>query len=200
MRRLHRHRKAAVAGLAVGGLCVMTATAGASPGHPHAAPATTTQIKHVVVIFGENVSFDHYFGTYKSTPGPNGEIQHVNNFLDDGNGGLQNPNLLTNNPNLVNPRRLDPTNINDVLLCDQDHTYFDEQRAFDNGKMDKFPSTVGTDGATHSPTGVQCLTSDVMNFYDGSAVTALWHYANQFAINDNSFGTTFGPPRPVPST
>ena len=25
---------------------------------------TTTPIKHVVVIFQENVSFDHYFGTY----------------------------------------------------------------------------------------------------------------------------------------
>ena len=26
--------------------------------------STTTPIKHVVVIFQENVSFDHYFGTY----------------------------------------------------------------------------------------------------------------------------------------
>ena len=26
--------------------------------------ATTTPIKHLVVIFQENVSFDHYFGTY----------------------------------------------------------------------------------------------------------------------------------------
>ena len=25
---------------------------------------TKTPIKHVVVIFGENISFDHYFGTY----------------------------------------------------------------------------------------------------------------------------------------
>jgi phospholipase C len=26
--------------------------------------ATTTPIKHVIVIFPENVAFDHYFGTY----------------------------------------------------------------------------------------------------------------------------------------
>jgi phospholipase C len=26
--------------------------------------STATPIKHVVVIFGENISFDHYFGTY----------------------------------------------------------------------------------------------------------------------------------------
>ncbi|MGN6628618.1 MAG: alkaline phosphatase family protein, partial [Candidatus Nitrosocosmicus sp.] len=27
-------------------------------------PQTKTPIKHLVVIFQENVSFDHYFGTY----------------------------------------------------------------------------------------------------------------------------------------
>jgi phospholipase C len=32
-------------------------------------------IKHVVVIFGENVSFDHYFGTYPSALNPAGEPQ-----------------------------------------------------------------------------------------------------------------------------
>ncbi len=31
-----------------------------------ASPATKTPIKHLVIIFGENVSFDHYFGTYPS--------------------------------------------------------------------------------------------------------------------------------------
>ena len=29
-----------------------------------AGPAPTTPIQHVVVIFNENISFDHYFGTY----------------------------------------------------------------------------------------------------------------------------------------
>ena len=30
-------------------------------------------IKHLVVIFGENVSFDHYFGTYPNAANPAGE-------------------------------------------------------------------------------------------------------------------------------
>ncbi|NUY31892.1 hypothetical protein F0160_15455 [Paraburkholderia sp. JPY303] len=34
---------------------------------------TATPIKHVVVIFGENVSFDHYFGTYPQATNPVGE-------------------------------------------------------------------------------------------------------------------------------
>jgi phospholipase C len=32
-----------------------------------------------------------------------------------------------------------------------------------------------------------------MDYYDGNTVTALWSYAQHFALNDNSFGTTFGP-------
>jgi phospholipase C len=41
---------------------------------------TTTPIKHVVVIFDENVSFDHYFGTYPNATNTDGtrsrEVEH----------------------------------------------------------------------------------------------------------------------------
>ncbi len=36
-------------------------------------PATTTPIKHLVSIFGENHSFDHYFGTYPQAANSPGE-------------------------------------------------------------------------------------------------------------------------------
>src|SRR3977135_3650291 len=44
----------------------MTATVATGFALPSLAsePATATPIKHVIVIFQENVSFDHYFGTY----------------------------------------------------------------------------------------------------------------------------------------
>ena len=111
-------------------------------------------IKHVVVIFQENVSFDHYFGTYPQAANTSGQPfhgargAHVNG-LDNTPGVGGHGTLLTNNPNRdaggnqVNPRRLDPSNINDVLTCDQDHDYNDEQKAFDGGLMDKFVTTVG---------------------------------------------------------
>lgn len=35
-----------------------------APGDPAGALTTATPIKHLVVIFGENVSFDRYFATY----------------------------------------------------------------------------------------------------------------------------------------
>src|SRR5580692_3421395 len=33
----------------------------------------------------------------------------------------------------------------------------------------------------------------VMGYYDGNTVTAYWNYAQNFAMNDNSYSTTFGP-------
>jgi phospholipase C len=168
---------------------------------------TTTPIKHLVVIFQENVSFDHYFGTYPKAANTSGQpfhaakgtppVDNLRNFPGAGGAG----NLLTNNPNKdagghqVNPRRYNPANINDVLTCDQNHDYGPEQMAFDGGLMDKFVTTVGT-GTGTSPTGQPCNASDVMNYYDGNTVTGLWNYAQHFAMSDNSFGTTFGPSSP----
>src|SRR5215467_12699297 len=103
---------------------------------PATPPATATPIKHVVVIFQENISFDHYFGTYPNAAntgaGPHFHATRttpsVNNLLSAG--------LLTNNPNSVNPFLLPRA---DAVTCDQDHDYGDEQKAFDAGLMDKFP-------------------------------------------------------------
>ena len=44
---------------------------------PSAAPTTATPIQHLVVIFNENVSFDHYFGTYPYATNPSGEPRFV---------------------------------------------------------------------------------------------------------------------------
>src|ERR1700679_563084 len=44
-----------------------------------AAPATTTPIKHVIVIIGENRTFDHVYGTFKPKRG-----QTVANLLSKG--------------------------------------------------------------------------------------------------------------------
>ena len=166
-------------------------SATASTAKPEADSATP--IKHLVVIFQENVSFDHYFGTYPNAANTSGQTFTAAPGTPsvDGLSG----SLLTANPNGANPRRYDPSNVQDVLTCDQDHNYNDEQRVFDNGAMDRFPQTVGN-GTGTSPEGQACVAGDVMNYYDGNTVTALWNYAQQYAMNDNSFGTTFGPSSP----
>ena len=165
---------------------------GVSPGL--AAPSegkTATPIKHLVIVFQENVSFDHYFGTYPKATNPSGEpaffarrgTPTVNGYT---------PALLTNNPNLnpvngagaSNPFRLDRTQ---AVTADQDHGYTDEQKAFDNGLMDLFPLHVGSPSSD---------TATNLGYFDGNTVTALWNYAQHFAMSDNSYSTTFGPSSP----
>src|SRR5215471_19116279 len=51
----------------------LTAAAGIASGNQNASGGTTTPIKHLVVIFDENISFDHYFGTYPNAANPAGE-------------------------------------------------------------------------------------------------------------------------------
>jgi len=155
--------------------------------------STASPIKHLVVIFQENVSFDHYFGTYPNATNTSGQPFTPAPHTKQVNGLTQ--ELLTDNPNGANPRRLDPANVDDVLTCSQDHRYTEEQSAFDLGKMDQFVADTGT-GTGTSPTGKLCEATDVMNYYDGNTVTGLWNYAQHFAMSDNSFGSTFGPSTP----
>jgi phospholipase C len=186
---------ATVAALLAGGAAATAAAAStAAPAAFQGAHGTATPIKHVVVIFQENVSFDHYFGTYPNATNKSGQPFTAKPGTPSVD-GLTNA-LLTANPNLANPQRYDPTNVNDVLTCDQDHNYSDEQKSFDGGAMDKFVQFVGTDGGSKSPEGVLCNPNDVMNYYDGNTVTALWNYAQRYAMSDNSYSTTFGPSSP----
>jgi len=179
-----------------------------------------TPIRHLVVIFQENISFDHYFGTYPMAENNPGEMpfaakgsttKRINNLLtplDTTNRfrPLRNIDLLNDNPNAdpnapangpplngasaSNPIRLSPAQ---ALTADQDHNYQPEQQASDNGKMDGFPAFTGVDGPPPATPPIQGL---VMGYYDGNTVTALWNYAQHFALNDNSWTTTFGPSSP----
>jgi phospholipase C len=167
-------------------------SASASGGHAVSASGRTP-IRHLVVIFDENVSFDHYFGTYPFAKNPPGEPKFTAAPGTPSVNGLT-AALLTDNTNLHNPFRFDRS---EPITCDQNHDYTPEQQSLDAGLMDMF---VQFDGAAYSPppggSTRPCRTSDVMGYYDGNTVTALWNYAQHYALEDNSFGTTFGPSTP----
>ena len=155
---------------------------------PNRAGGTATPIQHLVVIFQENVSFDHYFGTYPVAANPSGEPRFFSAPGTPAVNGFNNA-LLNFNPNLnpangaaaSNPFRLDRSQ---AVTPDQDHNYTAEQQAFDGGVMDRFPSFTSSGG------------NEVMGYYDGNTVTALWNYAQFFSMSDNSFSSTFGPSTP----
>jgi phospholipase C len=195
------------AGCAAQGSVVVTCS-----GHNDAAllVPTATPIKHVIVVFGENISFDHYFGTYPNaagfTPAPGTPVANnlstpldpLNNFAP-----LVGVDLLNNNPTAANP--LNGTSaINPFLLSgaaqawtpDMGHNYKPEQQASNGGAMDLFPDFTGTAGPPPNAPPAASTTGLVMAHYDATTVSAYWSWAQNFAMSDNSWTTVFGPSTP----
>src|ERR1700693_5813175 len=156
----------------------------ADPGTDVAGGETTYPISHIVVIFQENVSFDHYFATYPKALNGAGEPRFEPKPGTPTGNGL-NQTLLTGNQNSLQPNRLDRAH---AATADQDHEYQAEQQAFDHGLMDKFVQFTGAP-ENGGPT-------TVMDYFDGNTVTALWNYAQNFSLSDNSYGTVTGPSTP----
>lgn len=139
------------------------------------ATTTTTPIKHLIVIFQENVSFDHYFATYPVAANNNGSGEPL--FLPKPDTRSVNgisSEFLTHNPNLVNPFRIPRS---DASTCDNDHSYTRLQEAYNGGLMDKFVQT--------NLVSKDCNPSITMGYFDGNTVTAIWNYAQNFAMSDN---------------
>ncbi len=209
---------AAVALATAGGATAMASQASTAAAHQgHWAGSTATPIKHLVVIFDENVSFDHYFGTYPYAANQPGEpafhakpgTPTVNGLYNSVTASGPTGPLLTNNPNgpNANPVRLGH---NIPLTCDQDHDYTAEQLAADHGAEDAYPANTGGNltlkqclagfdyppGTPEVPPPGTGSTKAVMSYYDGNSVTGLWNYAQHFAMSDNMYGTTYGPSTP----
>ncbi|HXY99251.1 MAG TPA: alkaline phosphatase family protein [Stellaceae bacterium] len=173
-----------------------------------AATPTTTPIKYLVVIFQENNSFDHYFGTYPQAVNPPGEPPFQAFEGTPSINGLNGP-LLTNNPNVIsrdannnpiaphlfNPFRLDRSM---AVTCDNDNAYDAEQEAYDRGLADQFQASSATINPNPTPASPPTLALPPcppglnMGYYDGNTVTALWNYAQRFAMSDSFFDAEFG--------
>jgi phospholipase C len=188
--------------LAAGALLTVIGSGASAEQHrksaAHVRPATP--IWHLVVIYDENVSFDHYFGTYPLSENPAGEPRFVAVAGTPRVNNLRTAGLLTSNPNASNPKngdeahlpfRLDRTQAGTV---DQQHAYTPEEEAEDGGKADLFPLYTG-----NSQPGAASLFATkglVMGYYDGNTVTALWNYAQHFAMSDDAYSSTYGPSTP----
>src|SRR5271155_895310 len=165
------------------------APSGLGQPRPAEAAVTATPIKHLVVIFQENVSFDHYFATSPQAATPPGEPAFTAMPGTPAVDNLVTANLLTNNPNFTNkenggdaaePFRLHRTQAN---TADQNHAYTAEQQAYNGGKADLFPKYTGK--GTPGGVGAFGTNGQVMGYFDGNTVGAMWRYAQHFAMSDN---------------
>ncbi|MEU6478631.1 alkaline phosphatase family protein [Streptomyces sp. NPDC047017] len=192
-----RGRRATLRSLgALAGAAALTVLGGATPGRAAGSgghgghPATATPIQHVVVLFDENISFDHYFATYPKAANTDGTkftaARNTPRDIDT----LAHAGLLEHNPNQYTPKRLTP---GQAVTCDQNHSYGPEQYAYNGGRADRFVQNTEVDKCSGGLFGEPGL---VMDYYDGNTVTAMWNYAQHYALSDRSFGSSYGPSTP----
>ncbi len=180
-------------------LLLLAVAAGAQAQLPKVLPpGPAGRLRHIVVIYSENVAFDHYFGTYPHALNPPGEpafharagtpaVDGLSQRLLHHNATATNP---LNGDQALNPFRLDRSQ---AATADQSHAYRAEQLAFDHGRMDLFPKYTSAKSIPPGPAAPPQPKGLAMGYFDGNTVTALWNYAQYFALQDHFFGTTFGP-------
>ncbi|MER7164122.1 phospholipase C, partial [Streptomyces lydicus] len=166
------------------------APARAADGYHPTPSRTATPIKHVVVLFGENISFDHYFATYPKAANTDGTKFTASPRTPRDIDNLRTAGLLKHNPNQYAPKRLTPQQ---AMTCDQNHDYGPEQYAYNGGKADRFVENTDSGKCSGGLYGEPGL---VMDYYDGNTVTGLWNYAQHYALNDRSFSSVYGPSTP----
>lgn len=181
---------ALVGAVALTALGAHTSARAAVPAGGHAHSSTATPVKHVVVLFDENISFDHYFATYPKAANTDGTHFTASRKTPKDVDNLRTAGLLTKNPNQYAPKRLAPSQ---AMTCDQNHAYGPEQYAYNGGKNDQFVQNTGSGKCSGTLFGEPGL---VMDYYDGNTVTGLWNYAQQYALNDRSFSSVYGPSTP----
>ncbi|GAA4395601.1 alkaline phosphatase family protein [Tsukamurella soli] len=190
---------------ALAGVAALTLGAGALGAPASAAPGdTATPIKHLVVLFDENISFDHYFGTYPVAANTAGETLQgsgaaapafhaapetptdIDTFTHAGLAGDRNPNQYK-------PFRFTP---GQAVTCDQNHSYDAEQAAANNGAMNEFVQFTTKDKCASSGPNMYEHPGSVMGYYDGNTVAAMWNYAQHYTLSDDYWTTVFGPSSP----
>ncbi|HLI39523.1 MAG TPA: alkaline phosphatase family protein [Streptosporangiaceae bacterium] len=170
---------AAVAGLAATAGCSPSVQASptAARGAAEAAAARAAgihKIKHIVVIFQENRSFDSYFGTY---PGADGIP--VKNGV---------PTVCVPDPRTH--RCVRPYPDHHDSNAGGPHNAVNSAADIDGGKMDGFIAQAerGKRGCT-DPTNPACTNGriDVMGYHTQSDIPNYWAYAKNFVLQDHMY-------------
>jgi phospholipase C len=180
---------AAALGAAAVGAAVLRpwkSSAGASGGAPSTAPTTAevaagpgklTDIDHVVIVFQENRSFDHYFGTF---PGVDGfgdpkakEVLAQKGYPGPDDALLPWP-LRTGGPRCI---------------PDPSHDWAPMHGYWNGGKMDRWVlEHLAVDGPEVAPMA--------MGYYDREDIELSWRIAEEFTVCDRYFCSVLGPSDP----
>ena len=163
---------------------------------------THSPIKHTIILYQENISFDHYFGTY-----------------GHGSNGIPAGSMLTHTDAVQTWGPYAPTRLSGTTqsrTCDVDHNYSDMIRMVDHGVMDQFLQ-FGNDKTVTNPSSSSSSTCPKFETVaaPGSGLTALanayytgtagdpnaplqnyWRLASRYTLADNFFQGVYGPSTP----
>jgi phospholipase C len=164
---------------------------------------THSPIKHTIILYQENISFDHYFGTY-----------------GHGSNGIPAGSTLTHTNGIQTWGPYAPTQLSGITqsrTCDVDHNYSDMIRMVDHGLMDQFlqfgndktvtnpsssSSTTCPSFETAAPAPGAGLTALANAYYTGTAgdpnapLQNYWRLASRYTLADNFFQGVYGPSTP----
>jgi phospholipase C len=184
------------------------------------------QIRYVFVIFQENRSFDHYFGTYPGADGlfANGHLRHVPGAVQrirntDGSFADISPFLIprsitdaaghtvplfpedTHTVNHFHDGMLHGLHLDAAThrIARNDGHALAQERLFYAGDASADAGIVGPDGTlpAQPPTLAQKQTGELaMAHVDCDTVPFLWQYADRFTLFDDFHATALGPSTP----
>ena len=162
-------------------------------------PPAATPIKHLVVLFDENVSFDHYFGTYPFAANTDGTNFQARRGTPAVNGlytkiTLEWPGRAAadQQPERVQPHPAHPLPGADLRPEPRLHRGAEGRQQRQDGPV----RPEHRDRHVHRAADLFGQPGLVMDYYDGNTVTGLWNYAQNYAMSDNNWDTTFGPSTP----
>jgi phospholipase C len=177
--------------LGAGALAVLLAACGTAHSLRTAAKSSSgsetallrAHVKHVFIIYQENESFDHYFGTY---PGAD--------------------NLATAQARAHGLRQYDPIghrwvtpfHITDGAISSPEHSRPALLAKMDGGRMDDFVAfqEMHTLNSGDTPQDAERLGLLTISYYDCDTIPFLWKYAHTFALYDHIFQGMTGPSTP----
>jgi phospholipase C len=156
---------------------------GVAPGAQNQTQLVRTRIKHVFIIYQENESFDHYFGSY---PGAD--------------------NLATVSAALHGFRQYDPLARNWIRpfrITDPDVESPDHSRAallskMNGGENDRYVAVQEQSSAKdgYGAGDSRRLGQLTMSYYDCDTIPYLWKYAHAFTLWDHFYQAMTGPSTP----
>jgi phospholipase C len=160
-------------------------------------------VKYVFVIFNENESFDHYFGTF---PGANGiysdgqqprSSQTTPGFTQTYK-SLASGETVSVEPFLIGPNEnanvFDSVDHNHLGLARKLHVSSDIA-ALDQFALDEYNHFAAKGGAANEAKGTQ-FARLVMSHIDCDTIPFFWQYASRFVLFDNIFATEDSPSTP----